>query len=80
MFAAVSTTPAPCMDGTAHSPASKKHIETASGTAERVLKKQISGHALDAGHNSKVLFMADTIARHASRQPTENANSVRVGW
>ena len=59
---AVSTTPAPCMDVIAHSPASKRHIETASGTAERVLKKQISGPALDAENSSKALFMVDTIA------------------
>lgn len=80
MPAAVSTMSALCMDVIVHSPASKKHIETASGTVERVLKKQTSGPALDAEHSSKVLFMADTIARLASKQHTENANSVRVRW
>jgi len=80
VLAAVSTMSALYMDVTVRSPASKKHIETASGTAERVPKNQISGLVLDAEYNSKVLFMVDTIARHANRQPTESVSSARTKW
>lgn len=80
MPGAVSTTPARCMDVIAHSPANKRHIETANGMAERVLKRLSCGPVLDAEHSLKALFTVDTIARHASRQRTENANNVRPKW